>query len=308
MRALIIHADDLGLTPSVNAGILAAYRAGAVRSASLMVTTPGFDDAVALARRHPDLDLGVHLSLTTGQPCLPAADIPSLVDAAGRFHPLGRWLRLALRRRLDAAEVAAELTAQTARALATGLSFSHLDGHHHIHLFEPATPSVAALARCHHLPAVRRSDERRLPSASPVIARLLRVRPLGAAWRRRWLLALASRRAGRILAGLAHADYFAGLPLLGRGLDAGQLVDLVAALPAGTTELMCHPGYGDRLLAALDPGAAPREREVALLTNPDLRAALRAARVELIRVTDLPWPARTPSGKTPGATDPPASR
>jgi predicted glycoside hydrolase/deacetylase ChbG (UPF0249 family) len=295
--ALVFHADDFGLTPGVNAGILAAYRAGPVRSASLMVTTPGFDEAVTLARQHPGLDLGLHLNLTAGVPCLPPATIPSLVDRAGRFHPLGRWLRLAFGRRLEPAEVAAELTAQAERALATGLPFSHLDSHHHIHLFAPALPVVAGLARRLGLPVVRRSDERRLLRASPVIGRLLRVPPLGAAWRRQWLLALATRRAARALAGLTHADYFGGLPLLGAGLDAGQLQLLVAHLPPGTIELMCHPGYGDAALATLDPGAAAREREVALLTNPALLASLRAAGVALIRSADLarPRPAAPPT-------------
>jgi predicted glycoside hydrolase/deacetylase ChbG (UPF0249 family) len=288
---LVFHADDLGLTPGVNAGILAAHRAGPVRSASLMATTPGFDDAVALARRHPGLDLGIHLNLTTGAPCLPPATIPSLVDRAGRFHPLGRWLQLAFRRRLDPAEVAAELTAQAERAMATGLPFSHLDGHHHTHLFEPALSTVAGLARRFGLRLVRRSDERRLLNASPVAGRLLRVAPLGVAWRRQWLLTLASRRAARALDGFAHADYFGGLPLLGPGLDAAGLASLVANLPAGATELMCHPGYGDAALAALDPGAGAREREIALLTNPALMETLRAAHVNLIRIADLAPPA-----------------
>jgi predicted glycoside hydrolase/deacetylase ChbG (UPF0249 family) len=242
---------------------------------------------VALARRHPGLDLGIHLNLTTGAPCLPPATIPSLVDRAGRFHRLDRWLALAVARRLEPADVAAELTAQAERALATGLSFSHLDGHHHTHLFEPALSIVAGLARRLGIRVVRRSDERRLLQTSPILGRLLRAPPFGAAWRRRWLLAVASRRAGRVLAGFAHADHFGGLPLLGPGLDATGLATLVSHLPPGTTELMCHPGYGDAALAALDPGAAAREREVALLTNPALLDRLRAANVELIRAADL---------------------
>lgn len=289
--ACLFHADDFGLSPGVNAGILAAHQAGVVRSASLMMTTPGFDDAVTLARRHPCLDLGLHLNLTTGAPCLPPATIPSLVDRAGRFHPLDRWLALAWAGRLDSAETAAELTTQAERAIDTGLPFSHIDGHHHVHLFAPARAVVAGIARRFGLRVVRRSDEQPLLRVSPVASRLLAVRPPGAAWRRRWLLTQASRRSAPSLAAFAHADYFGGLPLVGRGLDAGDLAALVAHLPAGTTELMCHPGYGDAALAALDPNAPAREREVALLTNPALSIALQAAGVTLIRSADLAaWP------------------
>lgn len=285
--ALIVHADDLGLTDGVNAGIFQTFQTGIVRSASLMTTTPGFDDAVVRARATPGLDLGIHLNLTTGRPCLPATRLASLVDRQGCFHSLTRWLLLALAGRIDGAEVQAELTAQVDRAFESGLVFSHLDSHHHIHLFEPATTVVADLGRRHHLLIIRQSDERRILGASRTIARLQRPPPLGGAWRRQWLLTLASRRATRRLAGFTRADFFTGLPLLGAGLDAGQVSELFMALPAGTTELMCHPGYGDALLRSLDPGAAAREREVALLTNPALPHDLEQAGIQLIACADL---------------------
>ena len=102
------------------------------------------------------------------------------------------------------------------------------------------------------------------------------------------------RRAAPALTEFAHADYFTGLPLIGPGLDAEGLTTLLTGLPPRTTEVMCHPGYGDAALAALDPGAATREREVALLTNPALLAALRAAGVVLIRSADLAAPRPAP--------------
>ena len=286
-RALLVHADDLGLSDGVTAGILAAHRHGVVRSASLMTTTPGFTGAVALARQLPSLDLGLHLNLTTGRPCLSPERVPSLVSAGGRFHRLDAWLLRAARGRVAADETLAELTAQVERGLATGLRFSHLDGHHHIHLFAPATAATRELAERHGIAGIRLSDERRILGVSPVAAALLRVPPLGSAWRRQWLLHLASRRAARLLAGLVYADYFTGLPLTGGGLDAAQLNRLVATLPAGTTELMCHPGYGDESLARLDPGAAAREREIALLTNPALRDTLDRERIDVLSTREL---------------------
>lgn len=306
--ALIVHADDFGLTVGVNAGILLAHVTGIVRSASLMVTTPGFEQAVALARRHPSLDLGLHLNLTTGRPCLPPSAVPSLVDRAGYFHRLDAWLLRALRRRIDPAEVHAELAAQMEHGLATGLPFSHVDGHHHIHLFAPATAAVRFLVLQHGFRAVRLSDERPLLRTSPTVARLLRVAPLTGAWRRQWLLSLASRRAARLLRAFAHADYFAGLPLIGNGLDAGNLSRLLTMLPPGITELMCHPGYGDDTLVRLDPGVAAREREIALLTNPALRDTLRSARIDLLRIADLPGLRNTPANSSVSMTAPNRTR
>jgi chitin disaccharide deacetylase len=60
-RFLIVNADDFGLSPAVNAGVLEAYEEGIVTSASLMV---GWRAALAAAEEltaHPDLAVGLHL-------------------------------------------------------------------------------------------------------------------------------------------------------------------------------------------------------------------------------------------------------
>lgn len=44
-RQVILNADDFGLTRGVNAGIVRAYLAGGVTSASLMVNMPGFGES-----------------------------------------------------------------------------------------------------------------------------------------------------------------------------------------------------------------------------------------------------------------------
>src|SRR5687768_15240366 len=115
-RAVIFNADDFGLTPGVNAGIVEAHRCGLVCSASLMVTTPGFDDAVTLACAQPGLDLGIHLALTRVEPALPPDRISSLVRPGGQFHSLPVMLRRLVSRRIRRDEVEQELRAQIERA------------------------------------------------------------------------------------------------------------------------------------------------------------------------------------------------
>lgn len=66
-RLLIVNADDLGLTPTVNAGIFAAQEEGIVSSASLMVARPAAPDAAAALGDHPDLAVGLHLE--AGEEC-----------------------------------------------------------------------------------------------------------------------------------------------------------------------------------------------------------------------------------------------
>jgi len=59
-RHLIVNADDLGASDGVNRGIVECHVDGIVTSASLMVTGVAADDAVARAREHPELGVGLH--------------------------------------------------------------------------------------------------------------------------------------------------------------------------------------------------------------------------------------------------------
>lgn len=286
-RAIIFNADDFGLTPGVTAGIAATHRAGLVRSASLLVTTPGFADAVEVARRLGTLDLGLHLVLTGTPPVLPPAAIPSLVTRAGTFPSLARWFLRASIGRLRRQEARAELEAQLRRALATGLAFTHLDSHHHTHLHGAIAPVVAELAREHGLPVIRRVlpverggpvAHRRLPAG---VTRRRAAGPGGVAGRagaRRLLLEGLDRRSALTFAGFARASAFAGFAFP-TSLRAWH--ELIATLPPGVTEFMCHPGAYDDGIGAFDGYIAGRETEARWLADPRVAALLAGAGVEV---------------------------
>lgn len=141
MRSLIVNADDFGLSPGVNRGILRAHREGIVTSASLMVNMEYAAEAVALAKGHPSLAVGLHLTLTAGRPLAPG--VSSLTDPEGRFL---RGPALAERARPE--ELEREVRAQVAAFQATGLPLSHIDSHHHLHMeaamLRPILQRVAA--------------------------------------------------------------------------------------------------------------------------------------------------------------------
>ena len=129
-KLLIIHADDLGVTHSVNAASIKALESGAVNSASIMVPCPWFPEIADYAKSHPDLDFGLHLTLTSERvyyrwgPVAPADKVPSLVDKNGYFHH--DW---SPETRIDPREAEIELRAQIDRAYAMGVRPTHLDSH-----------------------------------------------------------------------------------------------------------------------------------------------------------------------------------
>jgi predicted glycoside hydrolase/deacetylase ChbG (UPF0249 family) len=67
-RLLIVNADDLGMSLPVNEGVVAAIEAGFVQSTSLLVPSPGTAEAMEFLARHPEVDLGVHLTLVCDRP------------------------------------------------------------------------------------------------------------------------------------------------------------------------------------------------------------------------------------------------
>ena len=144
---VVFHADDFGLLPGINAGIIEAHEQGVLGSTSLMVTADAVADAVALAAAHPTLDVGLHLTLVEERPVLPLEEVRSLVDG-DRFwssHPTvamryarGQW---------NPTQATRELEAQWDRCAQLGIAPSHCDGHQHLHLLPQVFPAVVAQAR-----------------------------------------------------------------------------------------------------------------------------------------------------------------
>lgn len=129
-KLLIVHADDVGVTHSVNAATIKALDTGLVNSASIMVPCPWFPEIADYAKAHPDADFGLHLTLTSERvyyrwgPVASKDRVGSLVDENGYFHH--DWPRDLL---INPKEVELELRAQIERAYAMGIRPTHLDSH-----------------------------------------------------------------------------------------------------------------------------------------------------------------------------------
>jgi hopanoid biosynthesis associated protein HpnK len=269
--SLIVNADDLGLCEAVNRGIARAHDGGIVTSASMLVTGDALAQAVELARARPGLDLGIHLSLIQTRPVCSAARIPSLMGGGGRLHRDWRaFLSGYLRKRVRPAEIEAELRAQMEKALATGLSFSHLDSHQHVHMLPGVLPIVVRLAGEYGIGAVRFPKERRAVGRREGRGRAELVALRAACALSRPLLARN---------GLLVPDEFRGFAEAGRW-RAESLVEAIFELGSGLTEIGCHPGDDDGVDTELGWGYR-WEQELAALTSPEVAAAVSQGGVKL---------------------------
>ena len=130
-KLLIVHADDLGMSHSVNAATIKAFESGLVNSGSIMVPCPWFSEIATYARANPQADLGLHLTLTSEWtsfrwgPVMPIDRVSSLVDKDGYFY----LTETEAASHADPKEVELEITAQVERARVAGIQPTHLDSH-----------------------------------------------------------------------------------------------------------------------------------------------------------------------------------
>ncbi len=253
MRKLVITGDDFGISTAVNRAIVEAHEKGVLTNASLMVAGEAFEEAVAVARERPSLAVGLHLVILDGKAVLPPAEIPLLVDSEGRFSdaPVSAGVRYFVR---PAARVQLrrEIRAQLERFRSTGLTLSHVDGHHHLHLHPVALACLADLAAEFGIPAIR------LPSEELSLA--LRMDPGGAATKVLWseIFRRLRRHGERQLRGraVAFADRVYGLLATGRVTEQ-YLLALIPRIQADAVEVYSHPGASSAELEAL---ISPRVR------------------------------------------------
>jgi chitin disaccharide deacetylase len=267
-KLLIVHADDVGMTHSINAATIAALDTGLVNSASIMVPCPWFPEIADYARSHPQVDFGLHLTLTSERvyyrwgPVASKDKVPTLVDENGYFH-----LNWTPANRIAPKEAELELRAQIDRAYSMGIRPTHLDSHQYRlltngkELFE----AFLRVAHDHKLPAFVARDwfaespylESALTSADIVIDHTVTINPgiPPEKWNEFYKTALKN-------------------------------------LSPGVTEFVIHLAFADDEMKAATRerdtwGAAWRQRDFDFFTGPQFRQLLREQNIQLITWREL---------------------
>jgi chitin disaccharide deacetylase len=276
-RKLIISADDFGLSETVNEAIERAHRHGILVAASLMVAGPAAEDAIRRARALPTLRVGLHLVTIEGQPALPHAQIPDLVDPGGAFPSY--QLRLGLRYITPGGrcQLAAEIEAQFAAFIATGLRLDHANAHKHMHLHPVVGRLLIETGRRYGLRALR------IPAEPPSTVSAAGTRPRLADHALYHWTRLLRRQAHH--ARLLTNDYCFGIAWSGH-MDAAHLLRLIPHLPPGLSEIYFHPATSqNEAMRRVMPSYRPAE-ELAALLDPAVAAALKQVG-SLVTYTDL---------------------
>lgn len=239
---LIINADDFGITPGVNRAIIELHRAGALSSATLMATGAAFDDAVSLAQANPTLAIGCHVVLTDGNPASPPESIPTLLGPNRRsLRPkLTHFVRGLLLGHIDEADIEREATAQIRKLQHAGIHVTHIDSHKHTHMFPQVTRPLLRVAEALNIRAIRSPFEARWswPLGHGGVSRRVQMTLLDQ-------LRNPFNNQVQIQSGaIRTTDGSPGISATG-SLNQHTLQQIMAKIPNGTWELVCHPGYND---------------------------------------------------------------
>jgi len=265
-KLLILHADDLGVAHSENAASFDALDKGVINSASIMIPTPWVTEVAEYAKKNPNADLGLHLTLTSEWATYrwgstaPRDQVASLHDPDGTLPRDTRTV--ATRAKLD--EVEKELRAQIDRAYALGIKPTHVDSHMGA-LFN--TPELMAtyvkVARSYKLP---------------------------------FLGFIATPRPGT-QAVVTKADVIPDTVIIAdERVKSDQwkqfYLDAINGLKPGLTELIVHLGYDDSELRAVTVnhdayGAAWRQRDYDVLNSAEFKKALKDNNVVLVTWREL---------------------
>jgi predicted glycoside hydrolase/deacetylase ChbG (UPF0249 family) len=130
-KLLIIHADDAGLAPAVDAATISAFEKRGINSASIMVPCPDFPQLAAYAKQHPEFDWGIHLTFTSEWKNLRwpgvarASEIKSLLDQNGNLYATNEEVR----KNATLEDIEKEMRAQIDKAISSGIKITHLDNH-----------------------------------------------------------------------------------------------------------------------------------------------------------------------------------
>lgn len=237
MKGLIVNADDFGLHQEINKGIIKGYQEGFITSTSLMCSAPAFDDAVALARKNPGLGIGIHLTLVGSVPSvLPKEKISSLVDDTGLFpENYVVFAKKFYTGQVKMVQLELELRAQIEKALATGLTITHVDSHQHTHVLPGMIGLVVKLCNEYQIKNIRIPQEDYFFSGGFAGGLGRKVGRAGLSF----CACLAAMKAKS--ADLKYPDSFFGM-LAGGNLNERLVGNIINTLPEGVSEIMTHPG------------------------------------------------------------------
>ena len=270
-RVVIIHTDDIGMCQASVDAFRDMVDYGLISSGAVMVPCPWFLEAAGFASGHPDVDLGVHLTLTSEWETYRWGPISTrdpksgLMDEQGFFHRTTE----AVWEHANPEAAVVELEAQVSQALAEGVPVTHIDTHMGSIAHPEIIPGYIQLATKYGVPAmIPRSI-----AGDSIMGQF------------------ADERTAGMVTQLVHTLEEMGIPLLdglsGLELDDaadrfGQAKQALSALKPGITHFIIHPSKDTPELREITDSWACRVADYKTFTSDAARDFIKNEGIQVI--------------------------
>ncbi len=277
---LIVNADDFGMCHAENSATMDLLKSGYVTSSTVMAPCPWFEEAANFCRDNPQLDVGIHLTLTSEWQHYKWAGvassdlIPSLLIEDGYFPASSSDVE----RYARSDEVEIELRAQVEKALNAGINPTHIDNH---------MGSVYGLLTANDFfdAIFRISKEYNLPFRLP--------RHISPPWdrlippaRQAQLMALADSMTAQ---GYVLPDYLKVLTNHGNSYEEAleEYLNLIRNLEPGVTEIYIHAAVESAEIKAITSNWVTRKWDYQVFLSDEVRALIDSMNIHYIGWRDL---------------------
>lgn len=268
-KVLMVHADDVGMSHSVNLATIEALKHGMVTSASIMIPCPWMPEIAAYAREHPEVDFGLHLTLTSEwkyfrwRPVAPPDKVKGLLDPEGYM-----WRSEAdTAKHATPQEIETEIRAQIERALAFGIKPTHLDTHMGtLYTRQDFFDVYTKLGKEYGIPVM-----------------VMRPTPEALAYAKASGIPIGEASLRKLEAdGFAMLDYLVtGVPGKTAAERKKAYHDLLRNLKPGVTMLIVHLGLDNDELKGITGSWQQRHADFLSFTDPETQALLKELGIKL---------------------------
>ena len=274
-RVVIIHTDDIGVSHASYAACTDLWQASIISSSAVMVPCPWFPKVAAYCRSMPEVDMGVHLTLTCEYDNYRWGPISSREVSTGMLDAEGYFPRTcpAIQQSADPDAVQRELFAQVQRAIDAGIMPTHADTHMGSVFHPKFFPAYAQVAKHFRIPVM-------VPRLSEDELRRWGFDAEGAHWAMKMLTQLEGE-------GLPLVDNVDGMPLDKPEHRLDQVFAALDALRPGITHFVIHPSHDTPEARAISPDLPSRIGDYETFIDERVHEHVRKTGIQVIGYTAL---------------------
>lgn len=226
------------MAEGINKGVIYGFRHGIISSASICINGSEAEEAIKFAKENPDLDIGLHVTLTQEKPVKSPIEIKSLVNKEGKFYrSIFEFLAKYTLGKIKIQDMKIEIGGQFEKIFNSGLRVTHVDSHQQIHILPGLLEIIIEMCKKYKIHFIR------CPYSPIRFNRFLKINRIMQQIFLNFFCLLASKKIKTY--NLKTCDLCFDF-LYSGNLNEERIKEVIYSLKDGLFEIVCHPAIVDR--------------------------------------------------------------